>query len=124
MRRTIAIILVILAVLAAGFIFYRQRRASQEASFEILRQATVERDRIQATVNATGSIEPEAFLSLTFGAAGMVQKVNVVRGQTVQTGDVLATLNAEELALLRQQAEDTLSIQELTLAQRRDGEPT
>jgi HlyD family secretion protein len=119
MRRTIVIVVVVLILLATGFFFMRQRQlAAQETAFEILREAEVENGRITATVNATGSIEPEALVTLTFRSTGTIQQVNVERGQTVQVGDVLATLDTEELQLSVQQAEDALHIQELTLQQR------
>jgi len=125
MRRTIVIVVVVLVLLAAGFFFVRQRQlAAQETTFEILREATVENGRITATVNATGSIEPEALVSLTFRSTGTIQKVNVERGQGVQAGDVLATLDTEELQLAVQQAEDALRIQRLTLQQRMNNELT
>jgi HlyD family secretion protein len=123
MRRIIVIILVVILIGAGGYFLYQRQAANGQQAFEVLREATVERDRIQATVNATGSIEPESLVSLTFGAAGRVQEVKVVRGQQVEAGEVLATLNAEELGLLLQQAEEALRVQELTLEQRRNPQP-
>ncbi len=124
MRRILAIVAII-AVLGVGayYLFVVQAR-EQDNTFEILREAEVQRDTIRATVSATGTIEPEALVSLAFGTTGTVQQLNVQRGQQVQAGDVLATLNSEELALLQQQAQDALRIQELTLAQRQNGEPS
>ncbi len=125
MRRTLIIVIAVLVLLAAGFFFLRQRQtAAQEPAFEILREAEVENGRITATVNATGSIEPEALVSLTFGGAGTIQQVAVERGQNVQAGDVLATLDTEELQLAVQQAEDAVRIQELTLQQRQNATPS
>lgn len=123
MRRTIIIVVVVLVLLATGFFFVRQRQlAAQEPAFEILREGTVENGRITATVNATGSIEPEALVTLTFRSTGTIQQVNVDRGQNVRVGDVLATLDTEELQLSVQQAEDALRIQELTRQQRLNNE--
>lgn len=125
MRRNILIAVIVIALLAAGYYFLRQQQqSSQEPAFEILREATAENGRITATVNATGAIEPEALVSLTFGNAGTVSQVNVVRGQPVQAGDVLATLNTAELELAVQQAQDALTIQELTLQQRLNSQPS
>lgn len=124
MRRTIIILLVIAVVAAGGYWLWSQRQAQQEVVFEVLREETVKRGEITATVNATGSIEPEALVSLTFGIAGTVQQVNIVRGLEVQAGDILATLNTEELALAVQQAQDALEIQQLTLEQRRNLAPS
>lgn len=122
MRKGIIIVLILVALGAAGAYVFAQQNQREQGSFEILRQAEVRLDTIQATVNATGSIEPEALVSLNFGASGTVQELNVERGQQVQAGDVLATLNSGELALLLQQAQDSLHIQELTLAQRQNSE--
>jgi HlyD family secretion protein len=123
MRRVI-IGIVIISLLGGGLYWFTQQQAAEATEFEILRQAAVERNRITATVNATGSIEPETSVSLTFGAGGTIQQVEVVRGQTVEAGMVLATLNAAELELAVQQAEDALRIQELTLQQRLNSEPS
>ena len=125
MKRTIVIVIIVLVLLATGFFFLRQRQqAADELAFEILREAAVENGRITATVNATGSIEPEALVSLTFGGAGTIQQVKVARGQTIQAGDVLATLDTEELQLAVQQAGDAVRIQELTLQQRQNAVPS
>jgi HlyD family secretion protein len=123
MRRIIMGILVVV-LLGGGLYWFTYQQAAEATEFEILRRATVERNRITATVNATGSVEPETSVSLTFGTAGTIQQVEVVRGQMVQAGTVLATLNAAELELAVQQAQDALRIQELTLQQRLNSEPT
>lgn len=124
MRRTLIIILVVIILAGAGYLIWNQTQTSQDTVTEILREQVVERGRITATVSATGAIEPEALVSLTFGLAGTVQQVNVTRGQQVTAGQVLATLNAEELALAVQQAEDALAIQQLTLAQAQNRTPS
>ncbi|WP_420645499.1 efflux RND transporter periplasmic adaptor subunit [Candidatus Leptofilum sp.] len=123
--RRIGIIVGVVALAIVGFFVVRQQQqASEENQIEVLREATVSRGEVTATVNAVGSIEPEALVSLTFGLSGTIQQVAVVRGQAVAVGNVLATLNTDELALTVQQAEDALRIQELTLQQRLDSEPT
>lgn len=124
MRRAITVILIVVILAGGGYWVIRQQQLSQAQEVEILREAVVERGAIAATVNATGSIEPEAMASLSFGAPGIVQEVHVIRGQQVSAGDVLATLNADELSLALRQAEDALRIQELTLEQALNGEPS
>ncbi len=124
MRRAIITIVIVAVLGTAGYFFIQQRQASQETAVEILREAPVQRGRITATVNATGAIEPEALVTLTFGMAGTIQQVNVVRGQAVVAGDLLATIDAVELELAVQQAEDALRIQQLTLQQRQNSTPS
>ncbi len=124
MRRTIVILVVIIIVVVAGIFFIRQRRANQEGEVEILRQAMVEQGSLAATVNATGSIEPEAMVTLSFGVAGTVHDVDAIRGQIAAAGDVLANLETDELSLAVQQAQDALHIQELMLQQALNSEPS
>ncbi len=123
MRRTFIIIVVVLAVAAAGFLFFRQRQSNRNQEVEILREATASFGKITATVNATGSIEPEALVTLSFGQGGTVKEINVSRGQIISVDDVLATLETEELSLLVQQATDALTIQQLTLKQALNSTP-
>jgi len=123
--RNILLVVLALAVVGAGvFWFVNRRQAAAAAQVEILREATVARDTITSTVNATGAIEPETLVTLTFGLSGTVTDVAVTRGQVVAAGDVLAQLDTSEPALAVQQAEDALRIQELTLAQRVEGGPS
>jgi HlyD family secretion protein len=124
MKRTIILVSIVAVLLVGGFFLIRQRQAEAQQSVELLRDATVVRGPIEATVNATGSIEPEAMVSLTFGVAGTVREVNVVRGQVVSEGTVLASLGAEELALAVKQAEDSLRVQQLTLDQHVNSHPS
>lgn len=123
--RNILLIILVVALVGAGIFFLtRRQQAAAEQQSEILREAEVTRDRIASTVNATGSIEPESLVTLTFGLNGTIVDVNAVRGQEVQTGDVLAQLDTAELTLAVQQASDALRIQELTMAQRLETEPS
>ena len=124
LRNTLIAILALALVGAAAFFVVRRQQAGAAAQLEILREATVARDRITSTVNATGAIEPEALVTLTFGLAGTVTDVAAVRGQDVTAGDVLAQLDTAEAALAVQQASDALRIQELTAAQRIEGGPS
>lgn len=124
--RRIAVILLLIAILAVSGVFiWRALQAAQaEPQFEIVRQAVIERGNLAATVSAAGAIEPEAQVSLSFGTPGTVTAVNVVRGQQVREGTVLATLNTSELELALQQASDAVRIQELLLEQALTQEPS
>ncbi len=123
--RNILIVILVLVLVGAGIFFLMQRQqAAAEQQFEILREATVTRDLIASTVNATGSIEPESLVTLTFGLNGSIAAVDAVRGQEVAAGDVLAQLDTAELALAVQQARDALRIQELTMDQRLNSAPS
>jgi len=122
--RNILLIVLVLALVGTGVYFLFNHQQTAEQQVEVLREATIARDRIASTVNATGAIEPESLVTLTFGYSGAIAEVNAVRGQEVTAGDVLAQLDTAELALAVQQAEDALRIQELTMAQRQNSTPS
>ena len=124
MRRTIIIVFVVAALILAAFFFIRQRQNGQQENVEIIREATVEKGKISSTVSATGSIEPEASVALSFGIGGTVHELEAIRGQRVTEGEEIARLDTAEMALMVQQAEDALRIQELTLAQARNSAPS
>lgn len=74
---------------------------SQEPAFEVL---NLERGTIASTVSATGNIQPEAELSLTFDTPGRVTQVLVKEGQPVRQGQLLAELDVDAYLLSRDEA--------------------
>jgi HlyD family secretion protein len=88
---------------------------------EEARLAVVERGTMLVAVSASGSIEPQARVNLTFEVSGEVLEVPVKVGDRVATGDVLAQLDTRQLALQVQQAEATLAQVEAQLVQLQAG---
>ena len=117
--RRLLIILVVLAVIAAGgWYAYQQiwlpRQAAETApQYET---TTVRRATIASTVSATGSIEPEQEVALTFRTPGYVQDVYVTEGEAVTIGQLLAELDTTDLTLAVAQAKTTLTINQAQLA--------
>jgi HlyD family secretion protein len=113
------IVLVVAVVVGGGGWFAYQRfvvqpqAQAQEPSYETL---PVDRGNILSTVSATGSIEPEAQVSLLFRAAGTVTNVLVTVGEAVRQGQVLAELDTTDLTLALAQAKVS---QEISAAQLR-----
>jgi HlyD family secretion protein len=64
------------------------------------------------TVDSTGSVAPEAAVSLSFGTSGTVDTVNVKPGDRVKKGDVLAELDTREIQLQIAQQEQAYLIQQ------------
>lgn len=73
-----------------------QQVAAQQPAYTT---ANVRRGGIEATVNATGAIAPEAEVALSFRGAGRVQNVLVSEGQSVEAGQILAELDTTDLTL-------------------------
>jgi len=121
MRRTVLYVFLAVVVVAAvaGVLFLRAqqtRSPEQEA-----RSATVERGTLLVAVLASGSVEPQTRVNLAFEVPGEVLEVQVKVGDKVEGGDVLARLDASQLALQVQQAEAALAVAEAQLVQLRDG---
>ncbi len=112
----------VLALVAAaayyGYTYYQQVQAEAAHAEELaaLRTETIRRGSLVATVNATGSILPEAQSSLFFSAPGTVVEVLVEAGDEVHAGDLLVRLDATSLRLAAQQAQDALTVAELDRA--------
>ena len=112
MKRLLITVVLLAAIGAAGwfgFQRFQQSRANldEEPSYETV---TVERGSISSTVSATGSIEPEAEVALSFRASGRVEQVLVSVGQPVEAGQLLAQLDVTDAALALEQAEVSLLI--------------
>jgi multidrug efflux pump subunit AcrA (membrane-fusion protein) len=71
------------------------RGASTTAATE--RTTTVSRGTVKDAVGATGTVQPARRADLTFGASGTVTAVKVAVGDKVDKGDVLATLDDDDL---------------------------
>lgn len=80
--------------------------ASTDATVQ--RTAVLEPGTLTATVSATGNIEPEAEIKLSFQQPGTVAEVFLEEGSAVKKGDVIAKLDTTDLELALAQAEASL----------------
>ncbi len=112
MKRLLIAIIVIVVMGAAGWFGFQRFQARRAALAEIpsYETVTVERGSISSTVSATGSIEPEAEIALSFRASGRVEQVLVSVGQPVEAGQLLAQLDVTDAALALEQADVSLQI--------------
>ena len=112
MKRLLITIIVIVAVGAAGWFGFQrfQERRAALAEVPSYETVTVERGSISSTVSATGSIEPEAEVSLSFRASGRVEQVLVAVGQPVEAGQLLAQLDVTDALLALEQADVSFQI--------------
>ncbi len=73
------------------------------------------------SIETSGTVASQSDTSLSFGASGQVESVNVTLGQEVQTGDVLATLDAPDLEDSVRRAEISLISAQLQLNELMEG---
>ena len=121
MKRVITIVLVLGAIIGLTWFSYQtfggqavQKQALDDSDLE---KFAVERGAIAATVSATGSIAPEAEVTLTFELGGKLEEILVEEGQTVKAGEPLARLETASLELQVAQAQANLALNEARLQQ-------
>ncbi len=117
-------IIIVAAVVALGLSLMGCRAlllAGGPTPNEEFQTVAVKRGDITATVNATGSIAPEAKAILSFKMPGRVAKIAVEEGERVEAGEVLAELEMEELKLAVEQAKAALAMSEAQLEQLEKG---
>jgi HlyD family secretion protein len=111
--KTWAIVAIIVLVGAGVLLALRMRNASQQqTSFTQL--VAVERGNLVATITPTGEVSTERRASLSFDVSRIeLIELNVVAGQQVREGEVLARIDTAALARAVDQAEaDLLSAEE------------
>ncbi len=86
----------------------------------------VKRGAVTVTASASGTVQPIDERALTFGTNGTLATVSVKAGQTVTTGETLATLDATDAEAAVTQAESALDAANtnLTLAEQQAAAPT
>jgi len=117
MRRILTIVVVLVLIVGGSLLLWQrlvQAQAPQTPKYETV---TPTRSTLRSLVSATGSIEPEAQVSLTFKGVGRVAEVKVKATDRVEPGQVLATLDSQDVALSVAQAEAGLASAQANLAQ-------
>ncbi len=101
----IIIFVVILAVII-GFIAMMVSSASMMSSMVMAETETLERKNIENTISMSGIVESQSFNKVSSNLAYNIDTVNVEVGDKVKEGDILATLDSDELQnqILQQQA--------------------
>ncbi len=90
-------------LIGAGVTFFATR-SQTDATATQTQTDQVTRATLSSVIESSGSASPEASVTLSFGAAGTVNKVNVKLGDRVKAGDVLAEMDATDLELAAAQA--------------------
>lgn len=86
-----------LVLAGLGFMAYRTWFAEAGGESRRLETAEVSRTTIRATLASSGTVASEGQTDLNFGSVGKIATVDVKLGDTVEEGQVLATLEADDL---------------------------
>jgi multidrug efflux pump subunit AcrA (membrane-fusion protein) len=90
--RVIALV-VVLAAAGVGLGLWLTSSSTPSGATVTDETVAVTTGTIQKTVSTTGTVQPANQANLNFGASGRVTSVAVAAGQSVQTGQVLATID-------------------------------
>lgn len=77
--------------------------------------AQAKHENLRSTVSASGILTGKNTATLTFQSGGQLAYINVKKGDTVKSGQVLAGLDATQLAIDLRQAENTLRSAQATV---------
>ncbi len=115
-QRSIVAISLFLIGIATYLVIFHQKPAASNSSI-----LAVERGTITEEVNVTGNTKPVFSAALAFERGGKILRVNVAVGNEVREGDLVASLDASDLAANFAEAEANIKIQEAKLAELRAG---
>jgi RND family efflux transporter MFP subunit len=111
-KRIWVILGAIVVLVTVGLIVARNAATPAEAPTNGAQIGRVTQATLLQTVDSSGSVAPESEITLSFGMAGTVNRVNVKPGDGVKQGDVLAELDASDLQLQIAQQEQAYLIQQ------------
>ena len=98
MRRFLTILVIVIVIGGGLFAFgqFRQRQARTEALAGLLTEQAG-RGPVTATVGATGVVRSNQSATLIWDTSGSVDEVNTVVGNTVEEGELLASIRQTTL---------------------------
>jgi multidrug efflux pump subunit AcrA (membrane-fusion protein) len=111
----------VIAAIAVGLVT-KVALAATTSPASTYRTATVTRAAVNETLEQTGTIEPVSQATVAFPTSGTIAKVDVTVGDTVTTGQTLATLDTTALRTTLAQKESVLADAELVLHKALNGE--
>lgn len=96
---------VVILVLAVGFLYIRSAGKSLEVKTEIAKPQVLE---TTVTATATGTIKSDTEVKVTAQRAGRVAKIHVLEGDIVKKGDMIVSLDSTEAEINEQKARASL----------------
>ncbi len=109
MKKFVIILVVIVLVCTGGYVLYKRKASGVQAVRDNLTRTdnlyTVAKGSVIKTISSNGFINPLREKNLNFKTTGRVKTLNVKKGDYVEQGDLLATLDnlSEELSMTKAQ---------------------
>lgn len=97
-KKTIWIIVLVMALLGGGFVGYRVLASDSSEATTSLQTATVERGSVSSTLSASGNTRSGQSATLNWGTSGKVGEVTIKLGDRVEVDQVLAALDPTTLS--------------------------
>ena len=107
-KLTVLIIFILIAAIVIGG-FAMKGKESGKTTYSFIRTTTLARGTLEDTINATGTISSAKTSNVTTNLNYTVKTINVSVGDTVKEGDVICTLDTDELNKQIQKEESNLS---------------
>ena len=122
-RRNTLVFIALAALLVAGGLWYYYNRytSSQAAPTPAMRTARARLGDMRISLTGAGSLVPGAEMDIGFETSGKVAEILVQVGDRVEVGGVLARLDSQDAQAQVRQAEISLRLAELKLAQLDEG---
>ncbi len=109
-KKFIFIIIIIVVILALGIYQFFIKKEETVFTLEKVTKATVLEE-----VSETGTVKKREELSLGFKNSGRIEKIYVKVGQDLKTGDILAQLDANQLAIQLKEAKANFDLSQAKL---------
>jgi HlyD family secretion protein len=106
------IIWILIVVAIIGGIFWYVKSRAPKTTYTT---ADVTKGTLTQTVSVTGKVNPNEQIDLTFKTTGILKSINVDVGDSVKSGQILATIDTGTLESQLRQAEAQVEYQEETL---------
>ena len=96
--RWISTVLILLLLAAGAFLFWRYRQQqTMDETIANLNTTPLVRETLQTTISGIGNVHPKQSASLMWQSSGTVGDVNVEVNQQVSSGDILISLDENNL---------------------------
>ncbi len=110
-------LLILIPIVGIGYVAYNQIvLVPQQQAKSKIKTAPVERASLPITVSANGTVQPQQSVNLSPKTSGILKQLLVKEGDTVQEGQILATMDDSNLQGQLKQAQGNLAAAEANLA--------